>query len=122
LSDLPLPPKPQSQYLDTQEVAIARTIQNLNAHGSDRGKILEMTSTIDASDVPRLALMLSMAQDQDLELSWLWAYCYSELALSKSVPAKRGGICSEQMVEVSKAPQLMQPEGLMSRINPFKRR
>ena len=117
MSQKPLPPRPMVTYQSTPDVAVANTIGKMSEHGHEDGKVLEMLSTISLEDVSRLSLFLTMGQDRDIGAAWLARFAYTELALSNSVPAKLGGIRSEQFVQITKSPDMMmQNDGFFGKI------
>jgi hypothetical protein len=110
-----LPPKPQSSVQETPDIAIAKTISKLTS----KDVTIEMLGNIDNyDDVMRLGLFISMGTDSDLKVDWLKDFAYTELALTDSLRTKAGGIRSEHLVKITKAPDMIpqQQEGLIGRI------
>ncbi len=111
----PLPQSMEESSLENCEIAKAKGIK---AFTDTKHDLIEMLSTIDDIDVPRDALMLSIAEDKELNLddeqtpyekehnlephNFLKEYVYHEIKLSNSVPRKKGGIKSTQLVELLK--------------------
>jgi hypothetical protein len=121
---LPAPPNLEEKYLENCEIAKAKAIISLT---NTRNETLEMLSMIDSNDVPRLGLLLSISDDRELNLddvdkngniigNFLHDYCYHELRLNNSVVSKKGGIRSEQLIIISKSPEINESQGLFSKI------
>lgn len=116
-----LPQRATPTILETPDVALAKTIGKMTS----KDTVLEMLGNIENyGDVQRLAFFINMGSDEDLNISWLKDYAYTELALSNSLRTKTGGIRSEQLVRITKNPDvaLNQNEGVIQRIrNRFSR-
>jgi hypothetical protein len=95
------------RQLTTPDKSIADAIKFL----TDNGITLEMLSNISENDVPRLAVMITVGKDEDLEADFLTDLARAELALMCSVVMKKGGIRSEQIKEITKAPPMMMDGG-----------
>lgn len=107
-----LPPKPTVSYMETPDVAIAQAVTKLtdpSANANDRS--IQMLSALREDDVARLALLITIGEDQKVGCPWLKDYAHTELRLACSVMQKRGGIRSEQVVEVAKQPPMMADGG-----------
>jgi hypothetical protein len=100
--------------MQSPDLAVAKAIDGLTA----KGLTLEMLSNLSENDVPRLSVMLTVGQDPDMDAGFLTQLAYNELALMCSVVMKRGGIRSEQIVEVAKTPPMMMDSnvGLIDKI------
>lgn len=111
-------PKKRSIMTTTQmvdpNVSVAKAIDSL----TEKNLKVEMLSNISENDVPRLAVAITAGQDEDLDAWFLDSYAHNELALMCSVVMKRGGIRSEQITEISKAPPLLtgESEGFFAKV------
>ena len=101
------PKKPTFKEMETPDIAVASAIKQLT---SDEALI--MLANIDRRDIPRFALLLSIAKDFDL--SWLKDYVYFELGLTDSIE----GFRSNQLVQITRTPDFLTQEtgGIVERI------
>ncbi|RLG01273.1 MAG: hypothetical protein DRN49_01640 [Thaumarchaeota archaeon] len=99
------PKKPEFEAFISPDYAVAKAVQKLT-----EDEAIEMLSHIKERDIPRLALLLSIAED--FKLDWLKCYVYHELKLSCSIKGRR----AEQIVKVAKAPEFVERESLTHRI------
>jgi len=83
----------------TPELALAGAIEKLTSTDA-----IELLANIDRRDIPRYALLLSIAEDFNLD--WLKKFVEHELRLTCSI----GGRRSEQIVRVAKNPEITMPE------------
>jgi hypothetical protein len=101
------PKKPEYKTLETPDIAVASAIKQLTSKTA-----MELLANIEPRDIPRLALLLSIAHD--FELTWLEDYVLHELALSASVEGKR----ADQIVQITRSPDFLTQEtsGIIDRI------
>lgn len=90
--------KPRFETVTSPDMSIAEAIKQLTAKEPHSLKLL---SNIKKAEIPRYALLSSIAEDFDLD--WLREFVMSELALTNGIDAIR----SRQIVEVSKAPTMI---------------
>ena len=107
------PQKPQFKELETPDIAVASAIKELTSKTA-----IELLANIERRDIPRFALLLSIAND--LKLSWLEDYVLHELGLTASIEGKR----SEQIVQITRSPDFLTQEttGIMDKIRSRLRR
>lgn len=129
-----LPPKPNMEksnngnnddtdFILTAEIAKAKGVIAMT---NTTEPYLEMLSTISDNDVSRLSILLSIADDKDLNLgnnekgfekdNFLHNFVYHELKLNNSVPVKKGGIRSQQLLELLKEHLIETKEGVFSKL------
>lgn len=113
IQNYPVPPNldNQDKFIENCEIAKAKGIKELS---NTTRETLEMLSSIGDDDVQRLGLLLSIADDKELNLdndyfdkdgtkgNFLHDYVYHELKLNNSKIIKRGGIRSEQFIQILK--------------------
>jgi len=101
------PKKPEFKTLETPDIAVASAIKELTSKTA-----IELLGNIDRRDIPRYALLLSIAND--FNLSWLEDYVLHELALTASINGKR----SEQIVQITRSPDFLTQEttGIIDKI------
>jgi len=101
------PKKPEFKTLETPDIAVASAIKQLTSD-----EALTMLANIDRRDIPRFALLLSIAKD--FELDWLKDYVYFELGLTDSIE----GFRSNQLVQITRSPDFLTQEtgGIIDRI------
>lgn len=97
--------KPKFETMQTHDLAVAQAIAKLTSKD-----VIELLANIDRRDIPRLALLLSIADD--FKLSWLKTYIISELALTCSIEGRR----AEQIVTVSRQPDIVPETGILDRM------
>lgn len=117
---LPRNPSNIVEYGEDMETATANAIMKMTSE-----KNLKMLSSIRESDIQRINLLLTLGSDGFANITFLKRYAYNELALSDSVMYKTGGIRSEQLTKIVKAPDLMSDvngNGIMQNLrNKFRR-
>ena len=101
------PKKPEFKTLETPDIAVASAIKELTSK-----QAIELLANIERRDIPRLALLLSIADD--FKLSWLEDYVLHELGLTASIEGKR----SEQIVQITRSPDFLTQEttGIIDKI------
>jgi hypothetical protein len=101
------PKKPEYKTLETPDIAVASAIKELTSK-----EAMELLANIDRRDIPRMALLLSIADD--FKLAWLQDYVYHELGLTASVEGKR----SDQIVQITRSPDFLTQEttGIIDKI------